>query len=544
MKKDSSLRTFLLYSPLLLCVGIMLPRLMSPHFGFFDDGLSLITAQKIWAGQWTFGNDPVGGRFRPLYWLYSAFLFRLFGASPFWFFIGTLFLWLVITFCLIHLAQHLGLDRKASWLVGFTFVLSGPVLENVYTLSKPELPQAVWIMLLLVCCAHYPHAKNVYWKTGTVVLMAGLALLASMTKETGMLLVPASFASLIITWFWYRRIGQPGHPAVKQRAALWWGSFLGILVYLVLYGVILHRNFLTTSSGNLNFSLHWIKDQAAVWLSWIRRDYLYLLPIGLASTLVIFRKPNRDRLPLLLECLVWLALFAAVDILWKYIPEYYLLPIALIAALVCGVLFSLVLNLLHGAPFGRVLAWSALGLSGLLLLLTLPNQITNARLQLATDRANADMLALVVKQAPQGSTVWININPPNEYVSEFSVWVTQVEHRPDLRVDYFHSQGLAEAQALGGEVWIVSPFMENLVYPSVRVGMTELPTRQWNETLTQYLAGRGEQVSLVRQSFPSANLDPLRFFCPFARSLSYCKVPDAPLDRRIFAYGWKIYRLP
>ncbi len=193
---------------------------------------------------------------------------------------------------------------------------------------------------------------------------------------------------------------------------------------------------------------------------------------------------------------------------------------------------------------GKNLAVAALILSGLLLTLTLPSQVSNGRLQLATDRANADMLAFVVQHVPQGSTVWININPPNEYVGEFTLWVTQLENRPDLRVDYFHSQSLAEAQLRGGAVWIVSPYMENLFYPSVRVGMTELPTRQWNEALDQYMAGHGSLIRLIRQSFTSSNLDPLRFFCPLARSLSYCKVPDAPLDHRVFAYGWKIYSLP
>lgn len=542
MKKDSLLRMSLLYSPLLLCVGIMLPRLMSPQFGFFDDGFSMITAQRIWAGQWTLGSDPVGGRFRPVYWLYFAFPYRLFGNSPFWYFMGNLFLWLVITFCLMGLAQHLGLDQKAAWVVGFTFVISGPVLENVYNLSKPELLQAFWFMLLLFCSTYYARARNFYWKTGMVVLMAGLALLATLTKETGLLLVPATFASLLITWWGYRSIGQPGHPAVKQRGALWLGSFIGILIYVALYLGVEHRNLLGYGSGSLNYSFSWVKDQVLLLWSWMRRDYLYLVPIGLASILVIFNKPNRTRLMLLLECLVWLGLSATIDILWKYIPEYYLLPIALIAALMCGLFFSLIVNLLHGAPVIRILAWSACGLSGLLLLLTLPNQITNGRLQLAMDRANADMLGYVVKQVPQGSTVWININPPNEYTDEFSKWVTQLDGRSDLHVDYFHSQDLAKVQ--GREVWIVSPFMENQFYPSVRVGLYELPSRQWNATLVQYLAGRGEMVGLFQQSFTSSNLDPLRFFCPFTRSLSYCKVPDAPLDHRVFAYGWKIYRLP
>jgi hypothetical protein len=544
MKSDSRLKTALLYSPLLLCAGIMLPRLSSPQFGFFDDGLSLLIARNILAGQWSLGTDPVGGRFRPIYWLYLTISYRVFGANPFWFFIGNLVLWLGITFCLIQLARRLGMDRKASWFVGFTFAISGPVLENIYTLSKPELLQSVWILLLLLACSYYPRARAVVWKTGMVLLMAVLTLLAAMTKETGIVLAPAASASLAITWLWYRRAGQPGDPAVKQRKALWWGSFIGVLIYSILFLISLHWDLAGTGSGSLNFSLHWMIQQVRLLWSWFRRDYLYLFPIGLASVLIIFRHPDRKRLPLLLEGLVWLALWMAVYIPWKYIPEYYLLPAALIAALLSGLLFSWVEKFLHGPSFSRILAWGALGLSGLLLLLTLPSQIGNGRMQLAMDKANAEMLAYVIKYAPHGGTVWINIAPPDEYVTQFSIMVTQIDGRPDLQVDYFHQQDLANTQEHIRDLWIVSPFMENQFYPSVRVGMSELPSRQWNDSLDQYLAGRGDTLDEIRQSFTSSNFDPLRFFCPLTRSLSFCKVPDSPLDRRVFAYGWRVIRIP
>jgi hypothetical protein len=332
---------------------------------------------------------------------------------------------------------------------------------------------------------------------------------------------------------------------VGHRLAFWWVALSGVLLYLIFHFIYLPEGLTSTGyASQFNFSLKWLLPKARLWGDWLLRDYLYLVPIGVTSLFVILRKSQRDFLPFLVEGLAWCALWLGVYIPWVYTQEYYLFPLALGAALLCGLFFSLNLELLQRATPMRFVAWGGLVLSGLLLLLTLPNQVTNGRLQLATDRANADMLAFVVKHAPQGSTVWININPPNEYVSEFSIWVTQLENRPDLNVDYFHSQSLAAAQAQDGEVWIVSPFMENLFYPSVRVGMTELPTRQWNETLDQYLAGRGEQVGLVRQSFTSSNLDALRLFCPLARTFSYCNVPHVPLDQRVFAYGWKIYRLP
>jgi hypothetical protein len=543
MKKSPSFRGLLLYFPLLLCVAVMLPRLWSPQLGFFDDAVGLITAKGIWSGQGILHGD-VNGRFRPIYWLSYAVIYRLAGNTPFWFFFGNLVLFLLITACAIRLALGFGLDSKAAWVVGITLVIAGPVLENVYTFGKPEPLQMVWILLLLLACGLYPRARAWYWKLAAVLGMASLAFLACNTKETGVLLIPATWVSWLMAWVWYRFTGRAGHPAVKQRLALACSSLAGVFSYWVLSSTILKKSLFNSRSGAFNYHFSWIVSQIHLEGFWMVRDFLYLVPIGVIALVFAIRKSNRDCLLPIIECLVWIALWLGVYLPWTYIPEYYLLPVAISAALLCGLFFSLNWKLLAEPLPGKNLAVAALILSGLLLTLTLPSQVSNGRLQLATDRANADMLAFVVQHVPQGSTVWININPPNEYVGEFTLWVTQLENRPDLRVDYFHSQSLAEAQLRGGAVWIVSPYMENLFYPSVRVGMTELPTRQWNEALDQYMAGHGSLIRLIRQSFTSSNLDPLRFFCPLARSLSYCKVPDAPLDHRVFAYGWKIYSLP
>jgi hypothetical protein len=537
MKSDSRLKTALLYSPLLLCAGIMLPRLLSPHFGFFDDGVVLTAAQRVWTGQWHIFDDAYDGRLRPVYWLFYALVYRVFGQNPFWFFFCNLLLFLGITFCLIRLALTLGLNRKAAWATGFTFAVAGPVLENIYTISKPELLQGLLILLVLLTCSLYTRQIARLWKIALFLMSACLVFLACATKETAILLAPAALISLLVNWFWFRITKRPEHPSISRRLAFWWVALTGVLGYLIFHSLYLRGGLASSGyAAQFNFNLDWLIPKIRLWVDWLLRDYLYLVPIGVISLLVVLRKSNRDSLPLLVEGLAWFALWLGVYIPWAFTQEYYLFPLALGSAVLCGLFFSLTLELLQSTPLARFLAWAGLVLSVLLLLLTLPSQITNARLQLAIDRANADMLTYVVKHAHPGSTVWMNINPPNEYVSEFIIWVNQLEDRPDLKVDYFQSQSLAEAQAQGGEVWIVSPFMENQFYPSVRVGMSE--------TLDQYLAGRGETLDEIRQSFPSSNFDPLRSFCPLARSIAYCKVPNAPLDRRVFAYGWRVIRIP
>ena len=80
--RNRGLALFLTISPIIVAVLIMLPRLLSPQFGLFDDGRSMVTAQKVTQGVWDMSVDDFEGRFRPLYWLFFALPYALFGDGP------------------------------------------------------------------------------------------------------------------------------------------------------------------------------------------------------------------------------------------------------------------------------------------------------------------------------------------------------------------------------------------------------------------------------------------------------------------------------
>src|SRR5512136_2078074 len=96
------------YAPLLICILIMLPRLVSPNFGLMDDGRGLSIAQGLLHGKFDLSWDLVAGRARPIYWLAFAFWYLLAGAQPFWYFLGNLIVFSTTTFLLIHLVRLLG----------------------------------------------------------------------------------------------------------------------------------------------------------------------------------------------------------------------------------------------------------------------------------------------------------------------------------------------------------------------------------------------------------------------------------------------------
>jgi hypothetical protein len=56
-----------MYTPVLLAILFMLPRLLLARFELFDDARTLITADKISRGIWYTYPDNMEGRFRPIH---------------------------------------------------------------------------------------------------------------------------------------------------------------------------------------------------------------------------------------------------------------------------------------------------------------------------------------------------------------------------------------------------------------------------------------------------------------------------------------------
>ena len=544
MKNAELVKKFLLYSPVLVGALIMLPRLFSPHFGFFDDAVGLARARDIWAGNWTLVMEADGGRFRPLYWLFYAFLYRIFGLHPLGYFLGNLVLFLLLIVSVIRLVLSFEINWKAAWVAGLVFALAGPVMENIYTLCKLELLQVFWILFLLFCCGAYLRISKWYWKLTFLLFMAGITFLVCNTKETGILLIPASFTSLMVYWLWGKLNHQIDKTVMRKRIILWWASLIGVFAYLIVSSLYKKQFLINPSSGNFNFSLSWLYSQFRLLIDWMIRDYLYLFPLALSALVALINKSNRSVIPLLMECGCWAVIWAAVYLPWMYIPEYYLLPIAIIAVILFGLLLTLNTSLLRGNRVERIIASVCLSISILLFCLTIPNQVTNSRLQIAIDSVNAKMLEQIVKNAPPKSTVLINIQEPNEYVSEIILWLNQIYARPDLQVDYIHGQDLTSIKASSQETWIVSPYLENQFYPSVRLGIYENTSRAWNQNLDSSLSGQEIQLEKIQYSLQLFIIDPMRFFCPLTDSISYCQVPSNPLDTRILTYGWKIIHIP
>jgi hypothetical protein len=179
---------------LMMATGVMIPRLCEPNFGLLDDGVTIAAVssllQQFNAGNWgiILGFEGERGRFRPLYWLYYAIPYYLSGPSPFGFFVAQ-WLSLVLTGIVIFSAVEVTTkDPLAGALSSLFYILSPPVIENYYTLSKPEAPLVMWLAVSLYFLWRSSETLTSNRLRGYVLLGCSILplTLAYFTKETAL----------------------------------------------------------------------------------------------------------------------------------------------------------------------------------------------------------------------------------------------------------------------------------------------------------------------------------------------------------------------
>jgi hypothetical protein len=328
---------------ILVALSLMLPRLLSPHFGFFDDANTILVSQRILSGDWNPGMEAGDGRFRPAYWLYSALIYAFAGQNPFWFFLGNAVLLTGIALGFARLAAVLLKDSRYGLVAGVVFLLSGPVVENVYTLSKPELQQAFWITCSLLACGFCaPPAGRLRWWLG-VLLSAAALFLACATKEVSLLLGGISAAWLVMALTW-GKLRQKYAWAERSSAVYPLGAYLlaclgGCGVFMLAranylpFGII-ERGY----ASNFMFSMDLLTNHTRLWMDLLLRDYLYIFPLAAAPLLQLIRRRALENLDLLGYAAVWMLVWVGVYIPWQYTLAYYLLPFTLGAVLAAAAL--------------------------------------------------------------------------------------------------------------------------------------------------------------------------------------------------------------
>jgi hypothetical protein len=529
-------------APVALALLVMLPRLASPQFGLLDDGLTLRIGREV-AGAWwpVLHLIPDTGRFFPAYWLAYSAIFGVVGARPRAFFAVNVLLLAGLLALLGRLVRLGGGTRCHAAVAAGFFALSGPVIETFYTLSKAEALQMTGVGLSLLAAAASA-ARRRWARVGLAGLAAAALLVAHATKETSVVLVP-----IALGWLGIERWASQGRGTCARFATTYVAAnlvaalgFTGLRSYFAPLG--LAEGWYTRA-----YSLDATTVGAALFriAAWTVRDFAFLLPLIVVAALtpVDGRTPSRR---LILYAGVWMGGWLAVFLPWPATFAYHLLPFALGAAMLGGVVVG---DLVHAGGHAlkarrRAVAWGVLSATAVLWFVTIANAVADARVQLAVDRANADLVAFLAI-LPSQSRLVVNTEHPNEYLFELPLHLSEITRRGDIMVEHVSRSARDGATAM--PVFVATPGVTNRPVPTVRVPVDESSAKRVNATLHRLLAGRGE---LVHQSWQRAlflELGVHRLLCPVSVSLlvdpNYCPSDRGVIYWRTFGYGWQVHRL-
>jgi hypothetical protein len=533
------LRRVTVYLPMLLALLVMLPRLHSPYFGLFDNGRVLVTAERIAHGTWYNGTDSIEGRFRPIHWLWYTLSYLINGSNPFWFYAANTLALLIIIGGLIFLVRSAGGTRLNASLTGLIFLLSGPIMESFMTL-KGEVIQLVLIVFSLMAALVYGQAKNFIQKITAFLLIVFVLTLTYLTKETALVLLPISLVWYLLARFWLGYEKEPHRRAA--RAAYLVANLLAAILFFIFRNIAISAQI---SGGTYSGQYTILLDQLGVslirWAGWLVRDFVWVVPIVVLVIVLISQCKLKGRY-LLIDAFVWMGAWICIYLPWTFMAEYYMLPFAFgLSVFVSVCVVEIVPTLQERGGMRWV---SVVLLSSTLLLLTgvLLNNITNARVQLAIDKADAGMMTYLVRNTEPNSVVLVNIQDPNEYFIEIQTQLGDVYGRSDLLVDVFSPDMTLAKDKLN--VYIVSPFVVNQPLMTVRMGVIEGTQQKWTTSLQEFLHNNpGWQLKFeAANDFGLTDINYPRIFCPFVKTRAFCATPAPLIDTRKFEYGWTIFK--
>lgn len=531
--------------PLILVSILMAPRLISPNFGLLDDGNLIRASRSITAGNFEL-RDLGSGRYRPAYWLHWALIYFLGGENPFWFFVGNAIELGLTLGGIIVLIRLQGCRNRQAWISSLIFLFAGPVIENYYTLSKGEADQVLWLVLSLILITLLPRMKRRYQTALAIVGSAIFVFMAAISKETTVVMLPISLGWCVLEWIRVKKGGDKRGLQARMSYFLLTAIILGVFLLLRARAVgylLAGQKYTQEYTQAYNLQLVDILASIVRWIGWLVRDFSYLAPLFLILGLLLLGKRSHTKDYLWQDSLVWMVGWVAIFLPWGYMVGYYMLPFAIGASFFVGQVVEMGVNELATVKKHLSLTLKMLfSLSGVLLLISLVNNLTTARIQLVVDEANAELVSYLSEKIPQESRLLVNIQDPNEYFNELKVYLSVVYDRDDIEVDYVRPLDLDKAMVETLPTYVVLANITNQPLLTVRLGVHEPTLINWNNSIQEYIY-EGEIVFQTTKRFTMFSIDLPRLFCPVLRNRGFCVTQSPLLDMREFLYGWEIVRL-
>jgi len=537
----------LLLAPLFVALVAMLPRLWYAHFGLLDDGqtvrMAVATSQDLSISVTMFRDM---GRFFPAYVLFFSAIYYVVGQRPVLFFLANYMVLAGITAGLVLLVRARGGSVFQATAAGLFFVLSAPAVENFYTLSKGDPPQLLWITSSLVLLVLTARAARVLGKTALALAIAVALLVANLTKETTVILIPVSFAWLVVGW-WAVRAGKADVNLAERK---WYflasvGTWITFFLLRAFFGGQTFNEGTYTRDYGSSGTLLW--NSAIDLVVLLSRDFTYALPLAAWLMGAPSTRRSGERL-LVKDTLIWMAGWIVVFLPWGRILEYYLLPFTFGLAALSGIAIGGIVEAIRGETTGRGRLWASacLGLFLLIWPLNLINHVTDAAVQLAVDGANDDMIRFAAT-LPSRSILLVDVPTPGEYNYEIGVHLSDIHQRRDIVVRPV-DQTVTALEKRTGEHYVAVPELTESVWPGVRVGVGAGDAVYGQRLPGSDGEGVGTMVYRTRRKVRLLTFGLQGLVCEWITTREaqgrYCAYRQRLMDARVFSYGWRIYRVP
>lgn len=528
--------------PLLICLTIMLPRLISPQFGLEDDGTTLMVAQQWTSGKLDLapGPDHEAARFRPFYWGSLTLIFLLGGKNPIWYYLSNTLVLMLIAGSLAWLVRARGATKLQAGLAGILFAIAGPVIESFYTISKSEPLQVVWVVFsLLPIFGAFPRSvcgKIIAFLTSTLALIC-----ASLAKETTLAMIPTSLAWLFLKWLFNRKERQGLlATALYAGASLFAGMFFFVLSSLVLRGELIVRGY----AGHYNLDKGLILFMLNYWIGWFLRDFIGLF-LCLLLAIPLFRRSFKtaDR-ELLFTSAVWMGVWVVVFLPLDRFSEYYLLPFSVGYAIFSGVILGKALKERKEKPLSRrIILYSTFTSLALFLITTLANNYSNGRIQLTMDRQGDRLNNYLLGITPAQDQLLVTASEDTTILVDLSLNAEVLGNRPDIQVAPFAFQTPEPGQETDISYYLISADIQNRPLYSVR--LPDAAAVQTDQALLPFLGKGVEAVFLSREQYHLLNINLVKLLCPLVKDKPlgwiYCQDNIGVLDTREYSHVWRIY---
>jgi hypothetical protein len=268
---------------------------------------------------------------------------------------------------------------------------------------------------------------------------------------------------------------------------------------------------------------------------------VWLLPPALAALVICLARKRWPRSALWWLALVWMAFWFGLYIPWHITIGYYLLPFAVGAAVFTGVMLVEILEAFRGSSQRlKGLGLAALGLTGLVLILSQANSYTDAAIQLAQDTANRRVLDFVANNAPPGAQVVVNIRLANEYIEQMQLMLVNFYNRPDLSLVNYQGEDLSQYTSRSDPTYFLVAQVTNQPKLTVRMGLDEPSLQIWNASVLPVLATWNKDYQ-VSASPKILTVDFPRLLCSVIYRENYCSAGSSLINFRQFNYQWSVY---